>query len=59
VKSAAQGTNDAWRGAAINADAPVSVHVLLVPLGTELPKSEADVAGMTIRAWAGCVVGAG
>jgi hypothetical protein len=46
-----------WQGADINADAPVSVHVLLVPSGTERPKSRADLAGLTIRAWAACVVG--
>jgi len=48
-----------WQGANISADAPVSVHVLLVPLGNELPKSKAEVAGMTIRAWARCVVRTG
>ncbi len=45
-----------WQGAGFNVDAPVSVYVLLVPLGAEMPKSKADVASMTIRAWAGCVV---
>ena len=45
-----------WQGTDINIDAPVSVHVLLVPLGTELPKSKADLAGRTSRAWAPCVV---
>ena len=48
-----------WQGADINSDSPMSVHVLLVPLGTELPKTKADLASMTIRAWAGCVVCAG
>jgi hypothetical protein len=48
-----------WQGAAINIDAPVSVHVVLVPLGTELPKSKADLAGLTIRAWAACLVRTG
>jgi hypothetical protein len=48
-----------WQGADINVDAPASVHVLLVPLGTEPPKSKAGLAGMTIRAWAGCVVRSG
>lgn len=48
-----------WQGADINTAAPVSVHVLLVPLGTELPKSKADLAGLTIRAWAACVVRTG
>jgi hypothetical protein len=48
-----------WQGADINLDAPVSVHVLLVPSGTELPKSKADLAGLTIRAWAACVVRTG
>jgi hypothetical protein len=48
-----------WRGADINTDAPVSVHVLLVPPGTELPTSKADLASITIRAWAGCILGAG
>jgi len=44
------------RGVDINADAPVSVHVLLVPLRSAVPKNKADVAGMTTRVWAGCVV---
>jgi hypothetical protein len=45
-----------WQGADINCDMPVSVHVLLVPRGTELPKSKADVIGMKIHAWAACLV---
>ena len=45
-----------WPDADINCDTPVSVHVLLVPTGTELPKSKADVVGMKISAWAACVV---
>jgi hypothetical protein len=48
-----------WQGADINIDTPVSVHVLLVPLGTELPRSKGDVAGLKISAWATCVVCAG
>jgi hypothetical protein len=48
-----------WQGTDINIDASVSVHVLLVPLGAELPKSKADLAGLTIRAWAACIVCAG
>lgn len=45
-----------WQGADINSDGTVSVHVLLVPSGTELPKSKTDLTGLTIRAWAACVV---
>ncbi len=45
-----------WQGADINSDAPVSVHVLPVPSGSDLPKSKADLAGLTISAWAGCLV---
>jgi hypothetical protein len=48
-----------WQGTDINADAPVSVHVALVPSETEPPKSRGDMAGMTIRAWAGCLVSEG
>jgi hypothetical protein len=45
-----------WEGADINHDKPVSVHVLLVPTGTETPRSTVDVVGLAIRAWAACVV---
>jgi hypothetical protein len=45
-----------WAGADINHHQPVSVHVLLVPTGTPLPRSQADLVGLTIRAWAACVV---
>jgi hypothetical protein len=45
-----------WQGTDINVDAPVSVHVRLVPVGTETPKTKTDIAGMAIRAWAACVV---
>jgi hypothetical protein len=45
-----------WQGADINVDAPVSVHVLLVPFGSELPGSNADVAGLKLGVWAACVV---
>ena len=45
-----------WQGTDINDDEPVSVHVLLVPRGTKIPRSKAGVVGLTIRAWAACVV---
>jgi hypothetical protein len=45
-----------WAGVDINHDKPVSVHVLLVPTGAQLPRSNTDVVGLTIRAWAACVV---
>jgi hypothetical protein len=45
-----------WQGADINVEAPVSVHVLLVPMGTELPNSEADVVGLKMSVWAACIV---
>jgi hypothetical protein len=48
-----------WQGADINAVTPVSVHVLLVPSGTELPRSKADVARLKKGPWAACIVGAG
>jgi hypothetical protein len=45
-----------WRGFDINSEKPVSVHVLLVPTGTPVPKGRADLVAMDIRAWASCVV---
>ena len=48
-----------WQGRDINVDAAVSVHVLLVPLGAQLPKSKADVACLKMAVWAACIVRAG
>jgi hypothetical protein len=52
IRSRGQGTD-------INADAPVSVHVRLVPPGSEPPRRSADVVDMPIRVWARCVVQVG
>jgi hypothetical protein len=45
-----------WEGYDISADAPVSVHVVLVPTGTPLPLSLTDIVTMKVRVWASCVV---
>lgn len=44
-----------WQSTDINIDAPVPVHVLLLPPGSGLPKSNADLAATEISAWADCV----
>jgi hypothetical protein len=48
-----------WQGKDISLREPVSVHVVLIPLGAEPPRSTADVLGMTPDVWATCVVEAG
>jgi hypothetical protein len=44
------------RGRDIGGETSESVHVLLVPTGTALPESTAEIAALDIRAWASCVV---
>ena len=48
-----------WQGKDINVDEPVSVHVVLLPLGAEPPRNTADVLGLTPDVWATCIVGTG
>jgi hypothetical protein len=45
-----------WEGFDINFDSPVSVHVMLVPAGTGIPNSTAELVGMQIRKWGMCIV---
>ena len=45
-----------WQGVDVNVDEPVSVHVLLVPAGSDRPESMTELSAMTVSVWADCVV---